>query len=149
MKVIFTPEAEKDIERFAYIQVVSNHLELEYDEARYDYVEDVFYIKSNNKYGIADADGNELIPPRYDWLGDGFVEDMLAVGIRGKGVGFVNKQGEEIIAPQYEEASDFYKGRSAVCLNGKYGAINKHGVIVVPLIHDNIGMYTDKIWVAL
>lgn len=102
----------------------------------------------DGKYGLADADGNELIPPRYDWLGNGFVENMLAVGVRGKGVGFVNKYGEEIIAPQYEEASDFYEGRSAVCLNGKYGAIDKYGEIVVPLVHDKIGMYTDKIWVA-
>lgn len=102
----------------------------------------------DGKYGLADAEGNELIPPRYDWLGNGFVEDMLVVGIRGEGVGFVNKLGEEVVRPQYDEASDFHKGRSAVCLNGKYGAINKHGEIVVPLVHDKIGMYTDKIWVA-
>ena len=101
----------------------------------------------DGKYGLAANDGNELIPPRYDWLGDSFVEDMLAVGIRGKGVGFVNKQGEEIVAPQYEEASDFHEGRAAVRLNGKYGAIDKRGEIVVPLIHDKIGMHTTKIWV--
>ena len=59
----------------------------------------------------------------------------------------VNKHGEEIIAPQYEEASDFYEGRAAVRLNSKYGAIDKRGEIVVPLIHDKIGMHTTKIWV--
>lgn len=88
----------------------------------------------DGKYGLSDANGNELIPPRYDWLGNGFVEDMLAVGIRGEGVGFVNKLGEEVVRPQYEEASDFYQGRAAVRLNGKWGAINKHGEIVVPII---------------
>ena len=106
-----------------------------------------FSFALDGKYGLATNDGNELIPPRYDWLGNSFVEDMLAVGIRGKGVGFVNKQGEEIVAPQYEEASDFHEGRAAVRLNGKYGAIDKRGEIVVPLIHDKIGMHTTKIWV--
>lgn len=60
----------------------------------------------DGKYGFADAYGNELIPPRYDWLGNGFMEDMCAVGIRGKGVGFVNELGVEVVSPKYEEASD-------------------------------------------
>lgn len=33
MKVVFTPEAERDIERLAYIQVVSDYLKSEYDKA--------------------------------------------------------------------------------------------------------------------
>ena len=100
----------------------------------------------DGKYGLAANDGNELIPPRYDWLGNSFVEDMLAVGIRGKGVGFVNKQGEEIIAPKYEEASDFNKGYASVRLNGKWGAIDKNGNVTEPLEHDIIGFKPDKIW---
>lgn len=109
---------------------------------------DIIFVELNDKWGFSNKNGVEIVPPRYDWMGDDFVEDMLVVGIRGKGIGFVNKQGEEIVSPQYEEASDFHKGRSTVCLNGKYGAIDKYGEIVVPLVHDKIGMYTDKIWVA-
>lgn len=100
----------------------------------------------DGKYGLAADDGKELIPPRYDWLGNSFVEDMLAVGIRGKGVGFVNKQGEEIIAPKYEEASDFNKGYASVRLNGKWGAIDKNGNVTEPLENDIIGFKLDKIW---
>ena len=37
MKVVFTPEAERDIERMAYIKVVSDYLESEYDKAHFDY----------------------------------------------------------------------------------------------------------------
>lgn len=84
----------------------------------------------DGKYGLADADGNELIPPRYDWMGDSFVEDMLVVEIRGEGIGFINKQGEEVVAPQYQEASDFNQGRASVRLNGKWGTIDKHGAFV-------------------
>ena len=72
MKVVFTPEAERDIERLAYIRFVSDQLKLRYDKIYYEV--DIYCIQSNNKWGIADFDGNELIPPRYDWLGDDFYD---------------------------------------------------------------------------
>jgi hypothetical protein len=64
MKVVFTPEAERDIERAAYIQVVSNYLESEYDKVHYDYETGLFFIKSNGKWDLADHYGEKLIPPR-------------------------------------------------------------------------------------
>ena len=63
MKVVFTPEAERDIERMAYIKVVSDYLESEYDKAHFDYKGNVWCIKSNGKWGLADFYGEELIPP--------------------------------------------------------------------------------------
>ena len=100
----------------------------------------------DGKYGLADTDGNELIPPRYDWLGNGFVEDMIIVGVRGKGIGFVNRQGIEIVPPTYDEARDFYQGQASVRLNGKWGAIDKRGKIVVPLIHTTTGRHIENIY---
>lgn len=101
----------------------------------------------DGKYGLADAEGNELIPPRYDWTsysGDG----MIVVGIYGKGIGFINIQGEEIVAPKYEEVTNFHKGFAAVRLNGKWGAINKRGEVVVPFTHDAPPGYAREVWVA-
>ena len=101
----------------------------------------------DGKYGLADAEGNELIPPRYDWTsysGD----DMIVVGILGKGIGFINMQGEEIVVPKYEEVTNFHKGFAAVRLNGKWGAINKQGEVVEPFTHDAPPGYARVIWVA-
>lgn len=128
--------------------IVYKSLSQKYDQVFIDNGEVRTYsFALDGKYGLSDANGNELIPPRYDWLGDGFVEGILSVGIKEKGIGFVNKQGKEIVTPKYEEVSDFYQGRAAVRLNGKWGAIDKHGEIVVPIIYDKIGMKTYKIWV--
>lgn len=44
---------------------------------------------------------------------DSFVEDMCAVGINTEGIGYINQQGEEVVKPMYEEATDFYKGFAA------------------------------------
>jgi hypothetical protein len=99
----------------------------------------------DGKYGLADTEGNELIHPRYDWLGNSFEEDMLIVGVRGKGLGFVNRHGIEIVPPTYDEARDFYQGQASVRLNGKWGAIDKRGKIVVPLIHTTTGRHIENI----
>lgn len=146
MKVVFTPEAERDIERLAYIQVVSDRLKLRYDKVYYEV--DVYCIQSNNKWGIADFDGNELIPPYYDWMADSFEEGMRVVGLFGEGIGYINQQGEEVVKPMYEEATDFHNGYAAVRLNGKWGAIDQQGEVVEPFIHDNVGFKAKKVWVA-
>lgn len=149
MKVIFTPEAERDIERAAYIQVVSNRLKQRYDNVIFEYGTDLYAIQSNGKWGLADINGDELIPPCYDWMADSFVEDLCAVGINTEGIGYINKQGEEVVKPMYEEASDFYKGYATVRLNGKWGVIESHGDVVEPFIHDTpVTKAGNKIWVC-
>ena len=41
--------------------------------------------------------------------------------------GFINEFGEEMIKPEFEEASLFSEGLAAVSVNGKYGYVNKSG----------------------
>ncbi len=133
MKVVFTPEAERDIERLAYIQFISDRLKLRYDKVYYEV--DVYCIQSNNKWGIADFDGNELISPRYDWLGDGFYDGLCLAGYRGEnpGVGYINLKGEEVIAPKRWTVTDFKNGTALVSFDSqKWGAINTCGKLIVP-----------------
>lgn len=90
----------------------------------------------DGKYGLADADGNELIPPRYDWLGEGFYDGLCMAGYRGKdnGVGFINFKGEEVITPKQWTVSDFDNGIALVSYDDKkWGYINTNGEIIVPL----------------
>ena len=133
MKVVFTPDAERDIERLVYIQFISDQLKLRYDKVYYEV--DVYCIQSNNKWGIADFDGNELISPRYDWLGDGFYDGLRLAGYRGEnpGVGYINLKGEEVIAPKRWTVTDFKNGTALVSFDSqKWGAINTCGKLIVP-----------------
>jgi hypothetical protein len=54
----------------------------------------------------------------------GFSEELASVEQNNKW-GFVNKSGQEVIPPQYDEASYFDKGKAKVKLNGKEFEINK------------------------
>ncbi len=152
MKVVFTPEAERDIERLAYIQFISDQLKLRYDKVYYEV--DVYCIQSNNKWGIADFDGNELISPRYDWLGEGFYDGLRLAGYRGEnpGVGYINLKGEEVIAPKRWTVTDFKNGTALVSFDSqKWGAINTCGKLIVPCEYNEWELVReeDKICVCI
>lgn len=102
-----------------------------------------FSVQLNEKWGIVDSNGNELISPRYDWMGDEFVEDVIIVGINGVGIGFVNSEGVEIVAPKYSQAQDFENGFASVCYDGKWGFIDKTGIEVIPTIYDDVNNFED------
>ena len=152
MKVVFTPEAERDIERLVYIQFISDQLKLRYDKVYYEV--DVYCIQSNNKWGIADFDGNELISPRYDWLGEGFYDGLRLAGYRGEnpGVGYINLKGEEVIAPKRWTVTDFKNGTALVSFDSqKWGAINTCGKLIVPCEYNEWELVReeDKICVCI
>lgn len=52
--------------------------------------------------------------------------------------GYINKKGEEIIACQYEYASNFYNGVVIVENKGKKGVINTEGKLIFPLEYEDI-----------
>lgn len=103
----------------------------------------VFSVQLNEKWGIVDSNGNELISPRYDWMGDEFVEDVSIVGIDGVGIGYVNNEGVEIVSPKYSQARDFDNGFAAVYYGGKWGFIDKTGNEVIPAIYDDVNNFED------
>lgn len=49
--------------------------------------------------------------------------------------GYINEEGTEMIAPQFDEATLFSEGLAVAMLNGKYGYINKYGKTVLPFIY--------------
>ena len=104
---------------------------------------DIYYIKLNGKYGIADVNGVELISPRYDWMGDEFVEDISIVGYDGGGIGYITKQGKEIVSPKYSQACNFKNGYAAVSSKGKWGFIDKTGKEITTLIYDDFENFKD------
>jgi len=52
--------------------------------------------------------------------------------------GFIDTNGNEIVAPVYDYASDFREGIAVVCKDGKWGAIDENGDVVVPIIYTDI-----------
>lgn len=96
----------------------------------------------------------------YELKGEFGETGLALVKLRGK-FGFIDKDGNEVIPLKYDDIccgsifwkhNDFYRNFKwarhynllSVCLNGKWGLINKHGEIVIPLIYDKIRDYVSE-----
>lgn len=104
---------------------------------------------------VIDENGNTAFDFKYDYARlSGYSEGMLAVAVGGDwGIGgpyywarsynfgkygFIDTNGNEIVAPVYDYASDFREGIAVVCKDGKWGAIDENGDVVVPIIYTDI-----------
>lgn len=107
--------------------------------------DDAAIIHNGNKYGIMDIQGKVIIEPKYigiEWGKGGLV---TVYDDKGK-VGLVDALGNEVVEYKYDNIEPFTDGVACVRLNGKYGAINNKGEIIIPIEHDEgIGMFGDSI----
>ncbi len=68
----------------------------------------------------------------------------LALARDGAKYGYVDSDGQMIIAAQFEKAYDFRFGCAIVKLNDKYGVINTSGQLVIPCIYREIKTYNPN-----
>ena len=130
------------------------------------FAQDLFPRQNDKgKWGFADADGNFVIKPSYDWADD-FSENGLCKvnmggkvdekgGVKGGSYGFIDRNGVWVVKPKLEYVGSFNSfGLALVCdgckisddgvpEGGKFGYINTSGEIVVPVEFDFIGEF-DK-----
>ena len=71
-----------------------------------------------------------------------FSEGLMAVSDNGK-TGFVDKQLQWVIQPQFSDARAFSEGRAAVQVAGNWGYIDKTGRTVVPAMYDWVWPFSD------
>lgn len=89
----------------------------------------------NGKYGFI-GKTKIVLPMKYEDA-NGFSEELAAVKINGKW-GFVDTEGQEVIAAQYEEAKYFNEGFAGVKKDGKWGVIDKANQPLLPFLYDDI-----------
>jgi hypothetical protein len=85
-------------------------------------------VKLDGKWGFIDKTGQEIVPPKYDYVWY-YSEGLATVSIGefkesyyGK-IGFIDKTGKEIVPLKYDQALWFSEGLAAVKLDGKWGFI--------------------------
>jgi hypothetical protein len=79
---------------------------------------------------------------RFDWA-DGFYGSNFAKVSKNNRMGFINKQGQVVVALDYENVKVFSDGLAAVMILGKHGFINTTGDLVVPTIYEDAGYFGD------
>lgn len=94
--------------------------------------EELFVIKSGNKYGFINQKGDIVITPQFEKV-YGFGDYSIAPFKMDGKWGYLNKKGEIVVAAQFEEAKTFSVDSLArFKMDGKWGYINTDGRIVIP-----------------
>lgn len=101
-------------------------------------------FKEDSKWGFIDISGKKIINAQYDNVLD-FSSGLSAV-VQGKNVGFIDKDGKLVIPMIYEDATSFYPKMhiAGIRKNGKWGAIDKKGTILLDIIFDRIEIDDEK-----
>lgn len=97
--------------------------------------------KENSSYwfrwGCVDAQGHEKTPLEYDSIEPSLNAGVFRV-IRDEKIGLCDLEGNELLAPTFDDIYDFHNGAAVVCQNGRMGAIDVLGHVIVPIVYDRL-----------
>lgn len=110
------------------------------------YQEDAAIIRLDDKLGLINRQGYEIVAPTYDNV-QLFNKGYAAVSKNGKWT-FVNKQGKRLTPLRYDWVGSFEQGVAAIMINDKWGLLNEQGFEIVPTVYDAVKLDQDgNIWV--
>jgi len=99
-----------------------------------------FPVKVDNEWGLIDAQGEVVLKPVYDAIGN-FEKHGYAVMQREGGVGLLNRHGREIVPPRYDDLKVLDSLFIAVMDQGEWMVINLDGEIVLRKGYERV-----KVW---
>lgn len=106
------------------------------------YEEEVLRVKKDNKYGLIDYNGKEILPTEYDSIEalEG-VKNSIVIKKEEK-LGLCDNQGNIIIEPEYKEikaiGDDYKNGYIVVNSDNKYGLIDFTKQVILETKYDEI-----------
>ena len=110
--------------------IEENYDSIKSDEKGIVYINERLFVEKDQKYYLIDNKGKNIVEDSFDdakiFNGEGYA----AVKIGSKW-GFINKDGEVVIEPMYEDARSFSNGYAAVLKNGKWGFINSQNELAI------------------
>jgi len=128
-------------------------IDFEYDDA-YAFSEGLACVKVGDNWGYINKTGRMVIPAKFGYA-HSFLNGIAVAGVVVERLelygrvllnvkrGLINKSGSYILYPNY---SEIYRGTGdvfTVCLDGKWGIVDKDGRIVVRPQYDNAGFFSE------
>ena len=103
---------------------------------------------SHTKYSYIDKSGKVVIDAgKYDSAGD-FADGLAAVYLEDKGWGFIDKSGNEVIEPQFEEVGGFSEALAGVQIRGRWGFIDKTGRVAINPQYNVVNSFSEGVAVV-
>ncbi len=102
-----------------------------------------FPVKVNNLWGLMNADGELLIEPRYEAMGE-FKKFGYAVMQRSKKVGVINEFGREVIPPGYQDIKILDSTLFAVMISEDWMVINLQEAIVLEKGYERVQIWAKR-----
>jgi hypothetical protein len=102
----------------------------QFDEA-YDFREGHAPVKKDEKFGLIDSTGKEIIPFKYKDVGY-LQEGLIVASLNGTKYGYIDINDKVIIPFTYDLCYMFVNNFGIIKLNGKFGMINKLNKMIVP-----------------
>lgn len=92
------------------------------------------------KYGVISKKGEKILDPIYSYVSD-FNENLASTAQRT----YIDTSGKTVLyLPQYEKLCKFSNGRALVRYDGKWGAIDISGELVIPTIYDECNNFNNN-----
>lgn len=101
------------------------------------------------KYSYIDKTGRIVIDAGKYQAANSFSDGLAAVYVENKGWGFIDKAGQEVIKPQFQEAGNFSEGLASAQIKGKWGFIDKTGRVVIEPQYDAVNSFSEGIAVVV
>lgn len=104
-------------------------------------------VEIDGKDGYTDLDDNIVIEPVYD-MANSFSEGFARVGVfseQGSSDWFIDKKGRRITGLSFDIARDFSEGFAAVCVNEKWGFIDRSGEFAITPRYEWAGAFSEGI----
>ncbi len=107
----------------------------------------VYDSNSDNPLKVIDRDNNVVanISRAGCNVHLGYSEGLLPVKLKSKGgwrkCGFIDREGNVAIEPQFDDALPFSEGLAAIKVNGKWGFIDTTGTMIIEPQYDKVSYY--------
>ena len=117
-----------------------------------EFSEGLAAIRTSDGVGFINTNGELVIPTVFediDWntmLNTRYMfKEGLSAFVKGGKCGYMDKQGNTVISPEYDAASPFDQGIAAVAKDGKWGTIDKSGKTIIPMEYDFVQIPSEGV----
>lgn len=142
---VFAQEPNEKVRVFPLRQLVGDRYET---LVSWDIKNQLYRVRKNGLYGLIDAQGREIVPPEYDWIG-GAQSELIAVQKNDKWGAF-NRQGRLIIPIQYDavDRGNSHDSRFVIVQQDTLSAVfDERGKMIAPFEYaDYPSLYKNKIY---